>query len=113
MTSGTAAFPASAEPAPVESTVSAGSTGATPSQGADLRRRLAEFMVVGGATLVLFPLSWLARRTFGLDDAEYAFGFATFYAAFVINDPHFSVTYLLFYKDVKERTLGASYSLAY
>ena len=70
-------------------------------------------MVVGGATLVLFPISWLLRRIFGLDDAEYAVGFATFYAAYAINDPHFSVTYLLFYKNVRERTLGQSYGLSY
>ena len=75
--------------------------------------RFAEFLIVGGATLVLFPLSWLARRILGLDDAEYAVGFAMFYAAYVINDPHFSVTYLLFYKNVRERALGASYTLAY
>jgi hypothetical protein len=75
--------------------------------------RVAEFLIVGGATLVLFPISWLARRLFGVDDAEYAIGFATFYAAYVINDPHFAVTYLLFYKNVRERALGESYPVAY
>jgi hypothetical protein len=77
------------------------------------RTRLAEFLLVGGATLLLFPLSWLARAAFGLNASEYAVGFATFYAAYVINDPHFAVTYLLFYKDVRQRTLGPSYGAAY
>jgi len=70
-------------------------------------------MLTGGATLVLFPLSWLLKTTFGLSASEYAFGFATFYGAYVINDPHFSVTYLLFYKDARRRTLAASYDLSY
>jgi hypothetical protein len=70
------------------------------------RSRFAEFMVVGGATLVLFPLAWLLRKVFGLDDAELAVGFLTFYGAFVINDPHFAVTYLLFYKNIRKRAFG-------
>lgn len=65
--------------------------------------RFAEFLIVGGATLFLFPIAWLLRKVLGLDSSHYAFGFLTFYAAYVVNDPHFSVTYLLFYKDVRER----------
>ncbi len=67
----------------------------------------AELMLVGGATLFLFPIAWLLRRLVGLDDATLAAGALTFYAAFVVNDPHFSVTYLLFYKDVRKRAFGA------
>lgn len=67
--------------------------------------RVAEFLLVGGATLFMFPLSWLLRHWLGLDDAEYAAGFLTFYAAYVINDPHFTVTYLLFYRNVRHRAL--------
>ncbi|MGK3996922.1 hypothetical protein [Sorangium sp. So ce1024] len=70
------------------------------------RARLIEFLLVGGATLVLFPLAWLLRNTVGLDPAELAVGFLTFHAATVINDPHFAVTYLLFYKDARRRALG-------
>ncbi|MRG96256.1 hypothetical protein [Polyangium spumosum] len=69
-------------------------------------RRLVEFLLVGGVTPFLFALSFLLRRAFGLDPAEYAVGFLMFHAAFVINDPHFAVTYLLFYKDTKARVLG-------
>jgi hypothetical protein len=61
-------------------------------------RRVSEFLLVGGLTPLLFPLSWLLRRTFGLDSSELAVGFLMFHAAFFINDPHFSVTYVLFYK---------------
>ncbi|WP_433933646.1 hypothetical protein AB3662_04660 [Sorangium cellulosum] len=70
------------------------------------RARLIEFLLVGGATLVLFPLAWLLRRAVGLDPAELAVGFLTFHAASLINDPHFAVTYLLFYKDARRRALG-------
>lgn len=73
----------------------------------DRRARFVEFLLVGGATLFLFPLAWLLRAWVGLEDAELAAGFSTFYAAYVVNDPHFSVTYLLFYKDVRRRAFGA------
>jgi hypothetical protein len=66
--------------------------------------------LVGGATLLLLPLAWLIRSSFGLDDSEWVVSFVAFYAAMVINDPHFSVTYLLFYRDVKARAAGSSYS---
>ncbi len=69
---------------------------------------VAEFLLVGGATPLLFALSWWLRRAVGLDAADLAFGFTFFYAAHVINDPHFSVTYLLFYEDVRERAFGRS-----
>ncbi len=72
--------------------------------------QLVEFLVVGGVTPLLFPLSWLLRSGLGLDPAEYAVGFLFFHAAFVINDPHFAVTYLLFYKDVKARAFGERWS---
>ncbi len=81
------------------------STAAAPS-----RARLAEFMLVGGATLVLFPLAWLARRALGLDASELFVGFVAFHAAHVINDPHFSVTYLLFYKNVRKRAFGDEFA---
>lgn len=48
----------------------------------------------------------------GLDDSELLVGFLTFHAAHVINDPHFAVTYLLFYRDVKARLLGEQQSRA-
>jgi hypothetical protein len=72
--------------------------------------RIAEFLLVGGATLVLFPLAWLLRRRVGLDASELAVGFLTFHAASLINDPHFSVTYLLFYKDARSRALGGVFA---
>lgn len=65
-----------------------------------------EFMAVGGATLALLPIAWACRAVLGLDTSELGFGFLTFYGAYFVNDPHFSVTYLLFYKDVKRRAFG-------
>ncbi len=96
MTSATLSLPASAQTAPVSAS----------------RARLIEFLSVGGATLVLFPLAWLCRRVVGLDSSELAVGFLTFHAATVINDPHFAVTYVLFYKDAKERAFGGAFKPA-
>ena len=76
------------------------------------RPRAVEFLLVGGATLVLFPIAWFLRAVVGLDDAEVAAGFLGFYGAYVINDPHFAVTYLLFYKDARERAFGSTRSLS-
>jgi hypothetical protein len=71
-----------------------------------------ELLVTGGASLLLLPACWLLARAVGLDDAELAVGFVTFYAAHVINDPHFAVTYLLFYREVRARVSSREYSLA-
>jgi len=69
--------------------------------------RLLEFLLTGGATLPLLPICWLLERGLCLDSAELAVGFLTFYAAHLINDPHFSVTYLLFYRGVRARLFSA------
>jgi len=71
--------------------------------------RSVEFLVVGGATLFLYPLLWLLRAAVGLDSAELAVGFLMFHGAHLINDPHFSVTYLLFYKDARRRAFGSAF----
>lgn len=73
------------------------------------RAGLLEFFLVGGATLVLLPVSWLCRRAFGSEPTEIAADFWMYHAAFVINDPHFAVTYLLFYKGARERALGRAF----
>ena len=71
--------------------------------------RLAEFFLVGGATPLLFALAWVLRRWLGLDEAELVVGFVMFHAAFVINDPHFAVTYSLFYRDFAGRAFAGSF----
>jgi hypothetical protein len=68
--------------------------------------RAGEFLVVGGLTPLLFAIAWALRRTVGLDASELAVGFLMFHAAFVVNDPHFAVTYLLFYRDGLGRAFG-------
>ena len=73
--------------------------------------RVAEFLIVGGASLLLYPLLWLLRAAVGLDSAELAVGFLMFHGAHLINDPHFSVTYLLFYKNLRRRALGSEFAL--
>jgi len=62
-----------------------------------------EFLLTGGATLGLLPLCLLLERGLGLDRAELAVGFLTFHGAHLINDPHFAVTYLLFYRGLRGR----------
>jgi hypothetical protein len=73
---------------------------------------IVELLAVGGVTLLLFPLAWLMRASLGLDEAELAVGFVMFHAAHFLNDPHFSVTYLLFYRDVRARSFGAAWNAA-
>jgi hypothetical protein len=68
---------------------------------------VSEFLLTGGASLLLLPVCWLLERALGLDSADLIVGFLTFHAAHVINDPHFAVTYLLFYRDLKTRLFGA------
>jgi hypothetical protein len=68
-----------------------------------------EFLAVGGASILLYPALWLLRKALGLDSAELAVGFLMFHGAHLINDPHFAVTYLLFYKGVKERAFGSAF----
>ncbi len=76
------------------------------------RARIAELLAVGGGTFVLWPLLWLLRRVVGLDDAELAVGFVFFHAAHFLNDPHFVVSYLLFYRDVPNAIRGRGVSRA-
>src|SRR4051812_7862202 len=73
--------------------------------------RLAEFLLTGGATLPLLALCFVLEHSLGLDRADLSIGFLTFYGAYLINDPHFSVTYLLFYRHVKVRLLATELPL--
>jgi hypothetical protein len=73
---------------------------------------VSELLLSGGASLLLLPLCWLLERGLGLDSADLVVGFLTFHAAHIINDPHFAVTYLLFYRDVKARLFGAQLARA-
>ncbi len=84
---------------------------AAPDEPAAKRRRsrVGELFAVGAFTPLLYPLSWLLRRWLGLDDAQLAVGFTFFWGAWLINDPHFAVTYLLFYEDAKARAFGDAF----
>jgi hypothetical protein len=68
--------------------------------------RFVEWLAIGGVTFVLFPLAWVLRAALGLDEAELAVGFVCFHAAHFVNDPHFSVTYLLFYERFGDAVRG-------
>ena len=71
---------------------------------------VAEFLLVGGTTPLLFLLSWFLRRTIGLNSADLAVGFLFFYGAHFINDPHFGVTYFLFYEKARARAFGGEFA---
>jgi hypothetical protein len=60
-----------------------------------------ELLLVGGGTLLLLPACWWLRAALGLDDGELLMGALAFHAASLLNDPHFSVTYLLFYSGAR------------
>ena len=77
-------------------------------QPSSMRARVAELLLVGGGTLVLFPLLWLLRRALGAVRAEDVVDFVGFHGAVVINNPHFAVTYLLFYRDARGRLFGGA-----
>jgi hypothetical protein len=72
------------------------------------KRTTLELLLTGALTPLLLVISWLVRLRVDLDEAELAIGFLAFHGAHVLNDPHFAVTYLLFYDDAKERALGAT-----
>lgn len=79
-------------------------------RGPPPRGHVAEFLLTGGATFLLFPLCWAYRHLAGLETSEYIVSFFAFYAAWVINDPHFGVTYVLFYRDARRRLLGDAFA---
>lgn len=68
-----------------------------------------QFLVTGGATLLLIPLAVWYQRIAGLERSEYIVSYAAFYAAYVINDPHFAVSYFLFYKNAGQRLRGEQF----
>jgi hypothetical protein len=75
----------------------------SPSTHSQSPPRFFELLLVGALSPLLIPLSWWLRVRFDLDDAELAVGFLAFHAAHVLNDPHFAVTYLLFYENARGR----------
>ncbi len=74
-----------------------------------LKREVLEFLAVGGATLLLYPLAVWFQRSSGIDQSTYLTSMVAFYAAHVINDPHFGVTYVLFYRRAKQRLWGGEF----
>jgi hypothetical protein len=99
---------------PTESTaVAAPPAGASEPSGSAgrsaARARVVELLLCGLGTLPLLPLCWVLRAVLGLDDGELLVGALAFHAASLLNDPHFSVTYLLFYREVRARAFGPAY----
>lgn len=82
---------------------------ASPLPGPVRARSIGEFLITGGATLLLIPLAIWYREAAGLEHSEYLVSMVAFYAAYVINDPHFAVSYLLFYKNAGARLHGQEF----
>jgi hypothetical protein len=82
---------------------------ASPLPGPVRARTIGEFLITGGATLLLIPLALWYRKAAGLEHSEYLVSMVAFYAAYVINDPHFAVSYLLFYKNIGARLRGEEF----
>ncbi|MDB4975241.1 MAG: hypothetical protein JWN48_3582 [Myxococcaceae bacterium] len=66
-----------------------------------------ELLLVGGSTPLLLLGSWWLRASHSFSAAELVVGGLFFYAAYLINDPHFAVTYVLFYRDARARAFGS------
>ncbi|PHR55294.1 MAG: hypothetical protein COA47_14220 [Robiginitomaculum sp.] len=67
-----------------------------------------EFFAAGGLSLILLPLCLL----FAPDGQEVQIGLvgmASVWLAYVINDPHFLVTYQIFYRDFRAKIKGNGY----
>ena len=79
-------------------------------RGPYVRGGVVEFFLVGGLTPLLFALSFVMRHTLAFDTADYAVGFTMFYGAYVLNDPHFAVTYFLFYRNARARAFGDAFT---
>jgi hypothetical protein len=77
-----------------------------------LRQHVSEFLCVGGLSLLLLPLLIVYRKAVGLETAEAGLGFVMFQLAMFINNPHFAVSYLLFYKGALGRAFGRVFSPA-
>ena len=73
------------------------------------RRELSEFFATGGLHLVLWPLALAYQHWAGVDRAVYITSYAAAYLAFVINDPHFAVSYMLFYRRFPARLWGGEF----
>ena len=61
---------------------------------------------------LLFAVSWLLRKSARARRGGARGRLLIFYGAHVINDPHFAVTYLLFYRDARARALGGAFGPA-
>ncbi len=71
------------------------------------RRRMmgiAEFLAVGGLSLVILPFAIFAPETswLGLTGATVA----GIWLVYVINDPHFAASYLIFYRNIRAKLTG-------
>lgn len=80
------------------------------SQLSSAGKRVAEFLAVGGATLLLLPFA-----IWGPEDSAFGFtGFAiaSMWLVYVLNDPHFAASYVIFYRDIKNKLTGNGYAFA-
>ncbi|VAV93035.1 hypothetical protein MNBD_ALPHA06-795 [hydrothermal vent metagenome] len=74
-------------------------------------RRGVEFFAAGGLSLLLLPLALLFAPD-GKEAEVTLVGVASIWLVYVINDPHFMVTYQIFYRDFFAKIKGQGYQRA-
>lgn len=70
-----------------------------------------DFWLLGGLSYFCLGLMWVATDVFKLD-LKYEVPWWAFYAAFVVNYPHFAYSYQLFYKNFTHRLFGPETEMA-
>lgn len=70
--------------------------------------RTVEFFAAGGLSIILLPLCLLFAPD-GKEAEAGLVGVASIWLAYVINDPHFMVTYQIFYRDFINKIKGEGY----
>lgn len=73
------------------------------------RTGLLEFIVAGGASILLLPLFFVFAPN-GDANALGLVAIAAFWTSYVLNDPHFLVSYQLFYRDYAAKLTGRGYA---
>lgn len=70
-----------------------------------------DFWLLGGLSYFCLGLMWVVTDVFKMD-LKYEVPWWAFYAAFIVNYPHFAYSYQLFYKNFTNRLFGAETEMA-
>lgn len=93
----------------ISSVTGSGSRKAFPGKHWITGHGLVEFLVAGGVSILLLPLFFVFAPN-GDANALGLVSISAFWASWVINDPHFTVSYQLFYRDFAAKLRGVNYA---